>query len=132
MTIQKFQALLEQFQVSKIELDDFCSRVLEILFQLYILFESASAATLKDSASMWTSGANEGEHCDVEKVYSWCADGTRVKRQELSSLPWADGNSPEANERCLSLNIKDSKFALDYVDCRATKYAVCEVKRHFK
>jgi hypothetical protein len=50
-----------------------------------------------------------------------------VKRQEIS-LPWADADPPDAKQRCLSLNIKDSKFALDYVECKAEIYAVCEVK----
>jgi hypothetical protein len=50
-----------------------------------------------------------------------------VKRQEIS-LPWADANPPEAKERCISLNTKESKFALDYAECKAEKYTVCEVK----
>jgi len=57
-------------------------------------------------------------NCDDEQIYSWCAKGTRVKRQEIS-LPWVAGIVPEAKQRCLSLNIKDSKFALDYVECKA-------------
>jgi hypothetical protein len=91
----------------------------------YILCETA--ATGKDLASYWTCGANEGEHCDVDQLYSWCAIATRVKRQDIS-LPWVDGTPPEAKERCLSLNIKESKFALDYAECNAEKYAVCEVE----
>jgi hypothetical protein len=86
-----------------------------------------SAATVKLPASFWTCGANEGDICDVEQIYSWCAEGTRVKRQEIS-LPWADGNSPGASERCLSLHLNSTNFALDYAECNATKYAVCEVK----
>jgi hypothetical protein len=87
-----------------------------------------SAAAVKDPASFWTSGANEGEHCDVEQMYSWCAhEGQLEKRQEIA-LPWADGITPEAKERCLSLNIKESKFVLDYVECNTEKFAVCEVK----
>jgi hypothetical protein len=86
------------------------------------------AAAVKVPTGFWTCGANEGERCDVDQLYvSWCALGTRVKRQEIS-LPWADGIPPAANERCLALNIKESKFALDYVECNAEKYAVCEVK----
>jgi hypothetical protein len=91
----------------------------------YILYESAAA--VKVPTSFWTSGANEGEYCDVEQTYSWCAEGTQVKRKEMT-LPFVDANPPDAKERCLSLNLKESNFSLDYVECTATKYTICEVK----
>jgi hypothetical protein len=47
--------------------------------------------------------------------------------QEIA-LPWVDATPPDAKERCLTLNVKESKFALDYAECKAEKYAVCEVK----
>jgi hypothetical protein len=78
--------------------------------------------------SFWTSGANEGEHCDAEQMYSWCSNGTQVKRADIS-LPWADANPPSAQERCLALNLKDAKFALDYVQCNDEKHVLCEVDR---
>jgi hypothetical protein len=88
-----------------------------------------SAASVKVPARVWTSGANEGEYCDVEKIYSWCAiNGTRVKREAIS-LPWADANPPEARERCLSVHTKAPAFPIDDAECNVDKlYAVCEVK----
>jgi hypothetical protein len=85
-----------------------------------------SAATRLDPISLWTSGANEGEHCDVE-LYSWCSNGTQGKKQELL-LPWADSNPREFNENCISLNLmRDEKFALDYAECKTEKQIICEV-----
>jgi hypothetical protein len=62
----------------------------------------------------------------VEQVYGWCSNGTRVKRQEIS-LPWADANPPELNQSCLSLNLKNSQFTLNDVECAAQKHVLCEV-----
>lgn len=77
--------------------------------------------------SFWTSGgAAHGELCVEENKCSWCSDGKMMKRQEIT-LPWADSNPPNANERCLTLDLKDSKYALDNVDCKADKYVICEV-----
>jgi hypothetical protein len=88
-----------------------------------------SAAAMKEPASFWTSGANEGEHCDNEQMYSWCANkGSRVNKQDIS-LPCADGTPPDAKERCLAINIKESKSALDTVECKAEKFALCEVQK---
>jgi hypothetical protein len=84
------------------------------------------AAHVRDPISFWTSGAADGEYCGVEQVYGWCSNGTRVKRQEIL-LPWADANPPELNQSCLLLNLKDSKFALDDVECAAQKHVLCEV-----
>jgi hypothetical protein len=78
--------------------------------------------------SFWTSGAADGEFCGAEQVYGWCSNGTRVKRQEIL-LPWADENPPEVNQSCLSLNLNNSQFALDDVECAAKKHVICEVKR---
>lgn len=35
-----------------------------------------------------------------------------MKRQEIA-LPWMDANVPETNERCLSLKLNLTQFALD-------------------
>jgi hypothetical protein len=87
----------------------------------------AFAAHVRDPISFWTSGAADGEYCGEEQVYSWCSNGTRVKRQEIT-LPWADANPPELNQSCLSLNLNNSQFALDDVECAAQKHVLCEVK----
>jgi hypothetical protein len=50
-----------------------------------------------------------------------------VKRQEIL-LPWANTNPPELNQSCLSLNLNNSQFALDDVECAAEKHVICEVK----
>jgi len=71
----------------------------------YVQIYCAAIAT--NPAGYWTSGANEGDLCDVRHLYiNWCAVGTRVKRQDIS-MPWADGNpSAEVEQRrCLSLNM---------------------------
>jgi hypothetical protein len=59
-------------------------------------------------------------------VYGWCSNGTRVKRQEIS-LPWANANPPLQNQSCLSLNLNNSQFALDDVECADQKHVLCEV-----
>jgi hypothetical protein len=84
--------------------------------------------TAKVSApiAFWTSGGADGKHCTVEQLFSWCSTGTVMKRQEIT-LPWADENATQPNERCLSLKLNDAKFALDNAECSATKNVICEV-----
>lgn len=84
------------------------------------------AVEVKIPTSFWTSGANEGEHCDVEQIYSWCSNRTRMKRQEIM-LPWADESKPTVTERCLSVTLNKSTFALDAAECGTENYAICEV-----
>jgi hypothetical protein len=83
-----------------------------------------SAATALDPINIWTSGGSQGEHCDAEKVYSWCTNRAQVNKQEL---PWSDANPPQLNKSCIYLNSKDAKFALDYADCKTENQVICEV-----
>jgi hypothetical protein len=56
------------------------------------------------------SGAADGDNCIVEQLYSWCSNGTIVKRKDIT-LPWFDANTPKPNDRCLLVKLNDSKFA---------------------
>jgi hypothetical protein len=96
------------------------------LCALFALFP----AYVRDPIRFWTSGAADGEYCGVQQMYGWCSDGTRVKRQEIL-LPWADANPPDLNESCISLNLINSQFALDDVECAAQKHVLCEVNWGF-
>jgi len=80
------------------------------------------------SFDFWTSGANEGEYCDTEKVYSWCSNGKRVRRQEIS-VNWVDAaKEPTSAERCLSLKTKDADFGLAFAECVSKRSLLCEVR----
>lgn len=43
-------------------------------------------------------------------------------------VPWARANISDPKKRCLALDLKDSMFALDVVECTADKNVICEVK----
>jgi len=88
------------------------------------------SSALGATFDFWTSGANEGEFCDVEMVYSWCTSGVRVRRQDIAAK-WVNlSKQPAPTERCLTFHTKDSDFGLDFSTC-ASKYSlVCEVRWH--
>jgi len=89
------------------------------------------AATYNKSFDFWTSGANEGEYCDSEKVYSWCSNGKRFRKQDIS-LNWVDGTKePSPAERCLALKTKDADFSLDFAECGSKRSLLCEVHMQF-
>jgi hypothetical protein len=82
-------------------------------------------AKINTPIDFWTTGAADGDNCIVEQLYSWCSNGTIMKRQEIT-LPWFDANAPAPNERCLSLKLNDAKFTLDDTECSASKHVACE------
>jgi len=86
-------------------------------------------AKVSGPIDFWTSGGVDGKQCTNEQLYSWCSTGTVLKRQEIT-LPWADENATQPNERCILLKLKnDLKFALDNVECSVSKHVICEVLR---
>jgi len=96
-------------------------------FRKHGLKLSSFTGNFGKSYDFWTSGANEGEFCDSEKVYSWCSNGKRVRRQEIS-MNWVDGTKePSPAERCLALKTKDADFGLDFVECGSKRSLLCEV-----
>jgi len=87
-----------------------------------------ATATYRKSFDFWTSGANEGEYCDTEKVYSWCSNGKRVRKQDIS-VNWVDGTKePTSAERCLTLKTKDADSSLAFTECGSKRSLLCEVR----
>jgi ribosomal protein S12 methylthiotransferase accessory factor YcaO len=78
----------------------------------------------------WTSGANEGDMCELEQAHTWCALGTRVQRKDVG-VPWTDvTKQPSATERCVTLQTKnDGSFGLGNTNCDSTKSVLCEVEK---
>ena len=76
----------------------------------------------------WTSGANEGELCELDQAHTWCSLGTRVKRKDVGVV-WTDASKqPAATERCVTLQTRtNGSFGLNYSQCNATKSVLCEV-----
>jgi len=63
----------------------------------------------------------------VEKVYSWCSVGKRERKQDMA-LSWVSASKePLTSERCLSLELKDAKFDLDFTECGKQLAYICEV-----
>jgi hypothetical protein len=77
------------------------------------------------------SGANEGEFCDTEGVYSWCSSGKHVFKTEIQ-LHFVDKNTTlKPADRCLALKSVDSALGLYHAPCNTSidkKSAICEVK----
>jgi hypothetical protein len=76
----------------------------------------------------WTSGANEGELCELDQAHTWCSLGTRVQRKDVG-VAWTDASKqPAATERCVTLQTRSNgSFGLNYSQCNATKSVLCEV-----
>jgi hypothetical protein len=76
----------------------------------------------------WTSGANEGELCELDQAHTWCSSATRVQRSDVG-VAWMNASTqPSATERCVTLQTKvDGKFGLKYSQCNITKSVMCEV-----
>jgi len=82
----------------------------------------------KKALEFWTAGANEGEFCDEEKVYSWCPSDKRVRRTEINTTWVNPSREPTSSERCLSLQMKvDAKYGLSFSNCTSKFSAICEV-----
>jgi len=83
---------------------------------------------LKQSLSFWTSGANEGEKCEMDQPHTWCTLGTRFQRSDVSAT-WTNASKrPSDTERCVTLESKaDGSFGLDFSQCSSTKSVLCEV-----
>jgi len=100
-------------------------KIFNICYLVHILL--FYAVKFSKTLEFWTSGANEGEYCDTEKVYSWCSMEKRVRRQEISAN-WMDATKePTASERCLSLQLKDAKYGLGFSNCGSKHSIICEV-----
>jgi len=73
----------------------------------------------------WTSGANDGDQCDVEGVYAWCALSEVVPLGLLTAFTKPTKSS---SERCLLLDAagKDNSSALVHSDCTVKMPYICE------
>jgi len=65
-------------------------------------------AKYKKALEFWTSGTNEGEFCDVENIFAWCATEKRVAKTEMA-LRWeTTAKAPTSLERFISLKLAAS------------------------
>jgi hypothetical protein len=73
----------------------------------------------------WTSGANDGDQCDVQGVYAWCTLSEVVPKGFLTAYMKPANSS---TERCLLLNAagKDNSSALAHSDCSVKMPYICE------
>jgi len=91
-------------------------------------FQSTFLAKYKTAFDFWTSGANEGEFCDTESIFSWCSIEKRVRKEEIK-INWSlTTNQPTAAQRCLDLKVgKDASVDLALSDCASKLPFVCQV-----
>jgi hypothetical protein len=82
--------------------------------------------------NFWTSGANEGDKCELEQAHTWCSLGTRVQRKDVN-VTWVDATKlPSATERCVTMQTKaGGNFGLDNSECSVAKSVLCEVMKCF-
>jgi hypothetical protein len=75
--------------------------------------------------AFWTSGANDGDQCDVEGAYAWCSLSEVVPKGLLNAYMKPANAS---TERCLLLNAagKDNSSALAHSDCSVKMPYICE------
>jgi hypothetical protein len=79
----------------------------------------------KRALKFWTSGANDGDQCDVEGSYAWCSLSEIVPKGLLTAYMKPANLS---TERCLLLNAagKDNNSALAHSDCTVKMPYICE------
>jgi len=84
--------------------------------------------------SVWTSGSNEGNFCDVERTYSWCSIGALISPTDVNKTDnWVDvlDASKAASLRCLSLTVNGTKTGLAHANCEEKRPFVCEVENKY-
>jgi hypothetical protein len=78
---------------------------------------------------VWTSGGAEGDSCDLERQFAWCAVGTLLNESDVRT-PAYWTKEPEAKvstDKCLTLNYAATSVGLLAADCTATKQLLCQV-----
>jgi len=83
--------------------------------------------------SVWTSGSNEGNLCDTERTYAWCATGALISPAEVNRTEnWVD--VPDAakapSQRCLLLTATAAKVGLSHSGCEEKRPFLCEVNKY--
>jgi hypothetical protein len=75
--------------------------------------------------TFWTSGANDGDQCDVQGIYAWCSLSEVVPKGLLNTYAKP---SKLTTERCLCFNAtgKDNSSALMHSDCSVKLPYICE------
>jgi len=80
--------------------------------------------------SIWTSGSNEGEFCDIEDKYSWCSINSLINQSDVNNTKYwskmATANSTA--DRCLELITNDTQIGLHNAYCNDKKPFMCEVR----
>lgn len=98
---------------------------------LYGFVMSASA-----KASVWTSASAEGESCDSERQFAWCAIGVVLNESDIKTTAYWT-KEPEAkatSDKCVTLNYDAAgkSVGLLAADCSAPKQLLCQVSLKYQ
>jgi len=94
-------------------------------------FGYISKINICTDVSVWTSGSNEGEYCDVvDRKYSWCSTGALVSPTDVNKTEnWVDvfDAAKAPSLRCLLLTVIAAKAGLSHAGCEEKRPFLCEV-----
>jgi hypothetical protein len=85
----------------------------------------------------WTSGSNEGEHCSVQNIYTWCSSTSNDSLFEPEFLATTEqkffrdfDTRNIVNDRCIIMKFNatvNASSGFEHAACNKTLKYICEV-----
>ncbi|XP_059486554.1 mucin-5AC-like isoform X2 [Neocloeon triangulifer] len=79
------------------------------------------------TVNYWTSGANDGSSCEVEKVYTWCASNLTVAPDDVTMQKyWSIAKTFNATtDRCIAIQFNATSASIYFTKCASRMAYVC-------